>query len=354
MQCAIGLLPPTSQGRRGAEAGASERLCVSWLVSCPNATDSRQMQFFSIFFWRWILFALYYIGDFSLIKIHTVMAKIEHGILGGFSGKVGPVVGFCWRGRWSVRAYRAHIADPRTAAQLAQRSRFTAMIRAAQQLLPALRLGFAERGRRLALTEGNCFTSLSSAAFTVADGVVGVDYRRLVLAAGRRVLPAVAAARRTAEGGVEVVFDAAAGPRAAGSDAVCLVAYAPAEGACLVSAAARRSHGRASLALPGHWAGAEVWLYLFAVGKHGEASPSACLGTLGEVDAQYALGLAADAEAVVGPQAHHPYDAAGAVFEEPDPRFLQAAQVQVGQEVADEAALPHAEGVEAVAGPPGA
>ena len=40
------------------------------------------------------------------------MAKLEQGILGPFRGKVGTVVGFLWRGRHVVRAYRKEITSP--------------------------------------------------------------------------------------------------------------------------------------------------------------------------------------------------------------------------------------------------
>ena len=44
------------------------------------------------------------------------MASNEQGILGGFSGKVGTVVGGNWNGVDFMRGIASHIADPKTAA----------------------------------------------------------------------------------------------------------------------------------------------------------------------------------------------------------------------------------------------
>lgn len=230
------------------------------------------------------------------------MAKIDQGILGGFSGKVGTVVGCRLRGQWVVRAYRAHIADPRTLAQLEQRSRFALIIRSAQALLPAIRLGFGSLARRRRITEGNCFTSVNTAAFTVAAGEVRMDASALQLSSGRVALPRFDAPMVDAEGRVEVRYSSAAGPRAAGTDTVCLVAYIPAQQVAVMASDARRSHGVAALALPRHWLGEEVHLYAFVVNKQGEASPTAYLGTLREAQAQHMARLTRQPVQAVGPE----------------------------------------------------
>lgn len=53
------------------------------------------------------------------------MGKINQGILGGFSGKVGNVVGFFWKGEAIMRSLAGNPTNPRTEAQLVQRARFT-------------------------------------------------------------------------------------------------------------------------------------------------------------------------------------------------------------------------------------
>ena len=57
------------------------------------------------------------------------MAKLEQGILGPFRGKVGTVVGYLWRGKQVVRAYRREINYPNTERQQAERDWFVGMVR---------------------------------------------------------------------------------------------------------------------------------------------------------------------------------------------------------------------------------
>ena len=52
------------------------------------------------------------------------MGKIKQGILGGFKGKVGTVVGASWNGIAYMKGLPQSQKDPKTAAQLAQRNFF--------------------------------------------------------------------------------------------------------------------------------------------------------------------------------------------------------------------------------------
>lgn len=53
------------------------------------------------------------------------MAVIKQGILGGFSGSVGSVVGSSWKGIAVVKAKPLSVANPQTAGQVAQRTKFS-------------------------------------------------------------------------------------------------------------------------------------------------------------------------------------------------------------------------------------
>jgi len=52
-------------------------------------------------------------------------AKIRQGILGGFSGKIAGVVGTSWKGIAVIKALPLSVANPKTAGQVAQRSKFS-------------------------------------------------------------------------------------------------------------------------------------------------------------------------------------------------------------------------------------
>lgn len=53
------------------------------------------------------------------------MGTINQGILGGFRGKVGNVVGFFWKGQAVMRSLAGSVANPRTASQMSNRFRFS-------------------------------------------------------------------------------------------------------------------------------------------------------------------------------------------------------------------------------------
>jgi hypothetical protein len=63
------------------------------------------------------------------------MGKINQGILGGLSGKLGPVVGGSWKGINYLRSKPTSVSNPNTTAQQNQRTKFSAAVSAAQALL---------------------------------------------------------------------------------------------------------------------------------------------------------------------------------------------------------------------------
>lgn len=93
------------------------------------------------------------------------MGVIKRGILGGFSGSVANVVGGSWKGIAYMRAKPLSVANPRTAGQVAQRTKFTAVVDVASQLLAGIvkplwdRFAQGESGY-------NAFVSANIAAFS--------------------------------------------------------------------------------------------------------------------------------------------------------------------------------------------
>ena len=56
------------------------------------------------------------------------MGKIKKGILGGFSGKTGTVVGGSWKGIDYMRSLATSVANPKTSAQVTVRTNFSALV----------------------------------------------------------------------------------------------------------------------------------------------------------------------------------------------------------------------------------
>lgn len=63
------------------------------------------------------------------------MAVIKRGILGGFQNKIANVVGSSWKGIATMRSLPISVANPRTAAQVTQRSAFSEVSKFASAIL---------------------------------------------------------------------------------------------------------------------------------------------------------------------------------------------------------------------------
>ena len=66
------------------------------------------------------------------------MATFNQGILGGFSGKVGGVIGSSWKGINTMRSQPSSVTNPRTNAQVANRSRFKSVSQLAAAMLTTI------------------------------------------------------------------------------------------------------------------------------------------------------------------------------------------------------------------------
>lgn len=208
------------------------------------------------------------------------MAKIDQGILGGYSGRVGGVVGYYRMGKWCVRAYQPTINDAKTEAQLQQRSIFKEMIQFASRNLEPMRLGLRQAARHEELTECNYFIRHNCKNFKHIDGAVNIDYSALQFSQG--TLPGVLFSRLQVDGGVRVAVDYETNRRSSRAkmdDRVYVYAYLPSLGHGILSAAATRRAKRLAFVLPEQWAGQEVYFYGFTIAEDGTASPTSYLGT---------------------------------------------------------------------------
>lgn len=111
------------------------------------------------------------------------MAIIEQGILGGFRGKCGDVIGYFRNGVACVRSMPAHYHDRRSAAQLRNRNRFTLVMKLMSVVRPVISLGFKRFAS--AMTEMNVATRVNY--YSVVKESAGgfcYDFSGLVLCRG--------------------------------------------------------------------------------------------------------------------------------------------------------------------------
>lgn len=66
------------------------------------------------------------------------MGKIKQGILGGFSGKVGGVVGSSWKGIAVMKSLPLTVTNPKTAAQVAARGKMSFVSKFASSILATI------------------------------------------------------------------------------------------------------------------------------------------------------------------------------------------------------------------------
>jgi len=75
------------------------------------------------------------------------MGIINHGILGGFRKKVGPVVGTHWRSLAVIKALPRVGGKARSTLQLDQQLKFGMVSRFLSRISPLVDIGFHEQGR---------------------------------------------------------------------------------------------------------------------------------------------------------------------------------------------------------------
>lgn len=188
------------------------------------------------------------------------MAKQSYGILDGFRGTVGPVIGYQWRGKWCLRARPRRVHNPQTAAQQEHRMLFRDMVRLAGRMKHALRLGLHAASQEEQMTECNLFVKMNKERFTPW----GVDYKALEISRGPVAPVAFVEAAVGDDNVLRTRFEK--NPlhlRADGDDRVFVYAYCPALQEGRLSAGVCRRSKRLDMALPDEWAGLEVVFYAF-------------------------------------------------------------------------------------------
>lgn len=175
------------------------------------------------------------------------MAKQSFGILDGYRGTVGTVIGYQWRGRWCLRARPRRVHNPRTEAQQEHRMLFRDMVRLASRMTPVLRHRLRSAALGEKMTEGNLFVKMNKDCFSPQ----GVDYERLQVSAGPVAPVAFTHAEVDEDMVLHVEFEK--NPLhlcSNGDDEVRVYAYCPALGRGVLSAAAYRKSKRLSMSLP--------------------------------------------------------------------------------------------------------
>jgi len=192
------------------------------------------------------------------------MATIESGYMGGFSGKLGPAVGYQWRGKWVVRSFSRTPRNPRTERQQEHRMLFKQEVQLAGRMNWVLRETMDEVSALHGMTPCNYFIKRNQGAFSVGSGPceLSVDWSALVLSEGP-VAPVAFGAPEVTEGTtLSIGFERnPLHTRADNYDRVFVYLYCPALERGFLAAPVYRREGRLSVALPELFGGHEVQLW---------------------------------------------------------------------------------------------
>lgn len=190
------------------------------------------------------------------------MGTINQGILGGFSGKVGPIVGFRWKSKYYIRARAAKVSNPRTPKQQEQRGKFATAFNFLKNIKPFVRIGYKEFTR-----ERSAFNSAMSYMLKRAvtgDGKdVKIDFDRVLVSTGSLMPVFEGTATQDRDKMYFDWQDNSSMGNAESADIVMLLVYnKDKETAVYDTEAALRSDRHAELSLPNDWEGDEQVAYL--------------------------------------------------------------------------------------------
>lgn len=190
------------------------------------------------------------------------MGEIKQGILGGFSGRVGTVVGSSWKNVSYMRALAISVSNPRTPKQQNQRGKFALCMNFLTAITPYVRTGY-----RLFAQDHTPFNAAMSYllrhAITGSAPNLKVDYKRAMVARGS-LMPVFNAVASSANGKVSFTWKDNSGQGdALGTDLAMPLVYNKVKGEAIYTlSAATRKDAKAELELPDNWADDALAVYL--------------------------------------------------------------------------------------------
>ncbi|GHT03104.1 hypothetical protein AGMMS49525_07650 [Bacteroidia bacterium] len=210
------------------------------------------------------------------------MGTIKQGVLGGFSGKVGTVIGSHWKGINYMRGIPQHVHNPRTEGQVNQRTKFAVALHFLQPLNDFLRTGFKLYAKKQ-------LPFNAAKAYTLANAITGtspldyaIDQSKVLVSRGRLPLPDYTEAD-TGPADFEVNFhwsnNSGLGSAQA-TDKALLVLFNFGKAEVLsITAGNPRSAERQQMFAPEQWQGDDVYAYIGFISEDGkQVSNSKYLG----------------------------------------------------------------------------
>lgn len=211
------------------------------------------------------------------------MGKMRMGILDGFVGKVGTVVGSFWKGKKVIRAYNEFPKQSNTDLQELQRAKLGTLGEMGGALLAALQLGLKEHAAGQVSTEVGEFVKLNMKNVSGSVHHLEVAYDKLILSKGNLTEVALGEANFATPLTVSVPIDDSYYDQRENSedDIVYLVVYSKTNGKAMMSdGTTKRSEDHVSVSVPGYWQGHYVEVFAFVKSAAKSDDPYNCSPTI--------------------------------------------------------------------------
>ncbi len=210
------------------------------------------------------------------------MGKINLGILGSFSGKVGNVVGGNWKGISYMRAKATSVSNPRTDGQVNQRTKFALVLAVLKPITGFLRVGYKKYAIKQTAFNAAMSYILNNAVTGSSSADYSTDLSNVLVSRGN--LTGVANAQATSANGVVTLTwdDNSGSGTATQTDKALIVVLNPTRAESVFDAGGnQRVAGTEDISVPADWAGENVEVFLGFITADGkEVANSIYLGSV--------------------------------------------------------------------------
>lgn len=198
------------------------------------------------------------------------MARTKDGIFGGFSGRIGNVVGCKGKTGYYVRSLPQHVNNPQTERQQVHRGKFAVAMQFARTLTPFFRISYREFAGTGQPFHAAVSSILKNAVVETAGGL-GIDFEKALVCRGSLTAVHRTSAIQTEDNVSFVWVDNNGEGNAASTDVTLLVVFNKTRWEAIYSdGVACRSDEKAELGIPKDWNDDELVAYLSFRSADGE------------------------------------------------------------------------------------
>jgi len=210
------------------------------------------------------------------------MGKINLGILGSFSGKVGNVVGGNWKGISYMRAKATSVSNPRTDGQVNQRTKFALVLAILKPITGFLRVGYKKYAIKQTAFNAAMSYILNNAVTGSSSADYSVDLAKVLVSRGN-LTGAVNGVATSANGVVTLNWaDNSGSGNATATDKALIVVLNPTRAESVFDTGGnQRVAGTEDITVPADWVGESVEVFLGFITEDGkDVANSSYLGSV--------------------------------------------------------------------------